>query len=460
MRTLKNTIQMLLVFLLILGLSLPTGWAAGDDGEGYPWANVFDEEGHLLDNLTDLGEVEVEADWMDLGIPGVLEINPTFHQFVTASGEMLLVPSASTLFFMGLHPGESGLIDSYGALQNGQGMAITGASLLVHLFNQTANGQDLLAQIDQFGYTDPALFMDELIHNQDQIWTFAGTDVLNLLMELMTIGFGDEMLATTYLLYLKGDCQASPTGCPENLCLVAPQACQEMLPAVASNSPNAHCPADSITVGTPLLTIRPVAPAHPLVTGQDPARRGVDIHLSAVIPPTVQVVYQAVPVYGDVQRCTFGGKGASLNCATQPGLRVFDGTWRSVREVVGMECQRRVNTYPEAIAALTAWTELSQVSRTWILNELRAYYPGAEILAGSIGLIPGRTSVQGGCGGDKVCRGTALIPQVQFQDPGQHQLHLRVQTAGTPLTQGRILTGFGQVEIGFIAVRLIQVGSQ
>jgi hypothetical protein len=125
-----------------------------------------------------------------------------------------------------------------------------------------------------------------------------------------------------------------------------------------------------------------------------------------------------------------------------------------------MECQRRVNTFPEAIAALTAWTELSQASRTWILSELGAYYPGAGILAGSIRLIPGRTSVQGGCGGDKVCRGSALVQQVQFQDPGQHQLHLRVQTAGTPLTQGRILTGSGLVDIGFIAVRLIQVGSQ
>jgi hypothetical protein len=461
MRTLKQTLQILSVFLLIIGLSLPTGRAAADDGgEGHPWANVFDEEGHLLDNLTDLGEVEVEADWMDLGIPGVLEINPTFHQFVTASGEMLLVPSASTLFFMGLHPVESGLIQAYGALQNGQGMAITGASLLLHLINQTVNGQDLLAQIDEFGYTDPAVFMDEFIHNQDQIWTFAGTDVLNLLMELMTIGFSDEILATTYLLYLKGDCTSSPTGCPEDLCLVAPQACEEILPANASTSPDAKCPAATITVGTPLLTIIPVAPERPLVTGQDPARRGVDIQISAVIPPTIQVVYQAVPVHGEVQRCILGGTGAALDCTTQAGLTAYNGTWQSVREVIRMECQRRVNTFPEPIAALSAWTEISQTSRTWILNELGAYYPGAGILAGSIGLVPGMASAQGGCGGDKVCRASALISQVQFQDPGQHLLHLRVQTAGTPLTQGRILTGYGQVEVGFIAVRLIQVGSQ
>ena len=125
-----------------------------------------------------------------------------------------------------------------------------------------------------------------------------------------------------------------------------------------------------------------------------------------------------------------------------------------------MECRRTVNLYPEAIAALSAWTELSQASRTWILDELGAYYPGATVLAGSIGLIPGMASAQTGCGADKMCRGTALINKVQFQDPGQHQLFLGVQTAGTPVTQGRELHASGLVEVGFIAVRLIQVGSE
>ena len=73
-----------------------------------PWGEVIDENGNILyGNLTDLGEIQVDAEWM----PDVPFINgqATYHRYLTPSGNIVVMPSASTLFFMALNPEEFGI---------------------------------------------------------------------------------------------------------------------------------------------------------------------------------------------------------------------------------------------------------------------------------------------------------------------------------------------------------------
>lgn len=452
----------LLLFMLILSTFLTVRPVEADGGEETsPWAGVFDDQGTLLPGVVDLGQIEVEASWMDLGIPGVLEINPTFHQYLSTRGDLLLLPSASTLFFMGLSPVESGFINAYDSLQNGQGMAITGSTLLLHLMNQTVSGQALLAEIGEFGYTDPSRFADDLINNRKKIWSVAGTDILNIAMELMITSFSDEMLATTYLLYLKEDCAASPTGCPADLCELVPAACSAENPEIPAASDPA-CPASTLTIGTPELSIVPVAPAYPLAFLQDPERRGVDLAIRVTIPPTVQVLYTPVPRYADRTRCVpaASSRGGKRNCRTDPARSLPDGTWVTVQELVGVDCIRSIKLYPEAVKSVSASSSLSPASRQWIETALAEYYPGARVLQPTLSLVPGQASCVTACSAEGTCQAWADLLRVPFLDPGIHFLDLVVETAGTPLTRARILRQSGSLEVGLVSARLISVSSQ
>jgi hypothetical protein len=461
----KNTNKRVIPFFLLLVLLLSFLSAApvyADGGEETsPWAGVFDDQGHLLPGVVDMGQVEVEARWMEVGIPGILEINPTFHQYLSTRGDLLLVPSASTLFFMGLSPVESGLMNAYDSLQNGQGIAITGADLLLHLMNQTVSGKALLSEIGEFGYSDPGLFADDLIHNKGKIWSVAGTDMLNITMELMITSFSDQMLATTYLLYLGEDCSASPTGCPEDLCALVPQACADK-PQEKPVSFDPACPEATLTVGVPQLSIAAVAPAYPLAYLQDPERRGVDLAIRVLIPPTVQVIYTPIPRYAEQTRCMRAGSSATgkPNCRTDPSLSILDGFWITTNELVGVDCVRTLKIFPEAVKSLSASSNLTSASRQWIETDLAAYYPGAKVLQGFLSLLPGISPVAATCAADGTCQAWADLLRVPFLDPGVHALDLTVETAGTPITRARIVRQTGSLEVGLVSARLIAVGSQ
>src|SRR5512146_2396384 len=109
-------IKKLLIFLsslILLGAFFVWPVAAQDN----PWGEVIDGDGNIqYGNLTDLGEVQVAADWM----PNVPFIGgqATYHRYMTPSGNIVVMPSASTLFFMALNPDASGLNNAYSALGN------------------------------------------------------------------------------------------------------------------------------------------------------------------------------------------------------------------------------------------------------------------------------------------------------------------------------------------------------
>jgi len=206
-----------------------------------------------------------------------------------------------------------------------------------------------------------------------------------------------------------------------------------------------------------VITIYPVAPQNPLVVGQDPERRGVDVQLEVSIPPTRHEYYTAEPVWAEVETCQVpaGAPGGELNCKTDPALPANNGRLQSSRELVDIVCEYHLQIYPEPVAGVSAQAHLSGDGQAWIEQDLGAYYYGAAVYQTTHDLIPGLAPVSVSCNDQQVCLAGAFIPRIQLRDPGRYSLTVQVQTAGTPVTGGRLLTGSGEVSVALLAVRLI-----
>lgn len=437
------------------------------EGGGDPWANVFDENGELLPNVVDMGEIVTNPPpdwWPSNAVTDALGFYPSYHQYVTATGDVVIVPSASTLFLMTLSP-ESGLGSADGAVGIGTGTMIMASGLLVRILEGTASGQGLLSHLAEMGYTDPSQFADALISGEANIWSLAFIgDTLNLLRELMNGSAQDAMFATTFLLYVQGNCASSPTGCPANLCQIAPAACppdpnDPTKPGRPVEPPS--CPATTIHIGSPTLKVYPVAPASPLVVGQDPEKRGADVGVEVTIPPTIYEYYVPIPVWEEIEECNLpdGGYTGTLDCKTDNILPANNGYITREMYLVRFDCEHHVEVYPEPISMVNAQASLTGASREWIIHDLGAYYYGAEVYQSNYSIIPGLGAATVGCDGSGTCTARALVEKIQFRDPGNYVLNLRVQTMGTPVTTGRLLTGAGSMGVSMISARLIEAGN-
>jgi hypothetical protein len=488
-----------LLLALVLGI-IPVQSALAQNENPNPWLEVLGSDGSInFDNLTDLGTVNVEdLGWMNTAglnlplLPGMdYQFTASFHRYLTPGGNIVVLPDAPTMFFMMMNPEESGL----NQMLAGMGVDPTNGNMLALSGNTY---QDLLAgYVDwsQFTGTEfelPGDFFDALTNGDPDSWSW----LLNMTPEQALQAFQDGLITGTQmdllnamdlerfrddldsimsgsgwsffvlLLYSPGsmDCDAIPGGCPEDLCLLVPQVCTENFCAIhpeLCDGNIASCPAATVTIGSPVLKIYPVDPDSPLVVGQDPEKRGVDIQVEVIIPPTVHSYYVPVPVYEDVQRCIppDGEVNPLLDCKTNAAVAANNGTLKTVRELVRFDCQHHVDTYPESISGVSASAQLTQASQEWIEQDLSAYYYGAQVLQENFSLIPGLGAANVGCDAGKTCRASALVTRVPFRDPGLFSLGLTVQTAGTPVTSGRVLNGSGQVEVFFISVRLIENGS-
>ncbi len=464
----KQMPRYLLMIILILSqaaTSVAPVWAQ-ESTPGNPWANVFDENGNLLPSVVDMGEVELNPPpdwWPSNGVTDALGFYPTYHQYVTAAGDVVIVPSASTLFLMALNAGESGLTEAYGAVGNGAGTAVLASALLLRILDGTVSGQNILNRIGEYGYVDPGQFVDALISGEEDFWSLAFMgDAFNLLYELLRGSVEDQMFATTFLLYVQGTCASAPTGCPADLCLIVPTACADPTGDPGSSPTPPTCPGATVTIGAPVIQIYPVAPPSPLVVGQDPEKRGADVQLAVTIPPAIHEYYIPIPVWEELEECQVpdGGYTGTLNCKTDSSLPAYNGYWERSLQLVRFECEHHVDVYPEPATSVSATATLTEASRAWIVHDLGAYYYGAEVYQGSYNLIPGLKPANTGCSGDGTCFANALVPKIQFHDPGQYALNVRVQTAGTPVSTGRLLTGSGALSVSMISVRLIEPAGQ
>ena len=449
-----NATRFLVLISILALLAAPAGIVRADGSS--PWSEILNPDGTIQwSKLVDLGNTSNPAAWMDVTLPGgmVVHQNATFHRYQTPSGNILVLPDPVTLFFMAMHPQESGL-------NNAQSMLGNGASILMLLIGNSLTPEQL-AQLASHGYTDPRQFFQAVIDGKENIWSLIN---FNFLGELFKMSWDSHFLVNALLLYLNGvaNCANIPGGCagllahcPDGSCLPKPSL----------------CPAATIVQNPPTLAIQKIGPDHPLVVGQDPSKRGADIQASVNIPPVVLTWYEQVQ---DPPTCSTTQSGNGGGCPG-PGSR-YGNHWEPSMEgnpayqvVDGkIRCVKHVEVLPEKITSVQANAQLNPESQSWILNDLAGKYYEAYIHHPLFNLVPGMAQPNGGCNGDQTCSAKALAANVPFADPGTFDLKMYVYTAGTsfswkgvtiPITQPRVLVAQNAAQIYVTLVTLLPAGA-
>ena len=109
----RTQFSLLLITLVILLSNLtPAALAQGPTDPNSAWAEVVNADGSInYASLTDGGVVNQPADWMP-NIPLIGPIPAEYHVYYTPSGNSIVMPTASTLFFMAASANESGFLSA------------------------------------------------------------------------------------------------------------------------------------------------------------------------------------------------------------------------------------------------------------------------------------------------------------------------------------------------------------
>ena len=378
------------------------------------WGEVVDQNGNILyNNLTDLGTVQQSASWMP-NSPGIGNIQASYHEYQTPSGNIVVLPTASTLVFMALNPQTSGLAQADSQLGLGTGMVLEAPGIIKGMLEGYVDP----TAITSLGYTNPDDFFSDVVNGKVNIWTFGGLDVTRFLRDLAKSSLNDKSLYTLLLLYTPGDCAKIPGGCPANATLPSP-------------SVPPSCSTPIITSGAITVTAHKVAPLNPIVIGQDPEKRGADVTWEVRVDPTSYTYGVDTPVMGNV--CV-AGSGTS-NCTTSNNQA---GTLQQT--IVRYDCVQHIQLFPEGLNWVTSSASLSQASRDWILNTLSLHYPKAFLHNPSFsfrgdpasGTLQGNTFVW-----------TLSQSRIQVADPGYFDLGVSGSTSGTPVSSPRGFSRLG-----------------
>ena len=410
----KRTLT-LLVMAILLALPLPV-MAQSQNPPVDPnsaWGEVVDSNGNIrYSNLTDLGPVQKSASWMP-SIPLVGNVQASYHEYQTPSGNMVIMPTATTLFFMALNPQASGLAGASSQLQLGTGTELEAAGLIKGMLNGYVDP----AALTKMGYTSQDQFFNDVIAGKTDIWSGLGKNTKDFLFDLAKQSLTDQSLYTTLLLYTPGDCFEVPGGCPANARL--PSA------PTAPTPPPSSCSVPIVKSGAITVTAQKIAPPYPLVVGQDPSKRGVDLTWEVTVGPTLYTYGVKVPVTG--MKC-IAGSGTS-NCTTSNNQA---GTLQQV--VVGYNCVQHIQIYTESLKWVTLLASLSQTSQDWILNTLSLMYPNDYLhhpdfsFAGN----PASGSFQG-----NTFVWDFAQNRIPVADPGHFDLVVAGATSGTPVSAWR-----------------------
>ena len=395
------------MLLAILTLLIPLSVHAQEED---PWNEVFLSDGNLNPDLIDLGVTTDHPEWMNMDLPfgQTIDLEANYHRYQTASGNIVVLPSASTLFFMAMNPQTSGLSNTYGGLGNGFGGVISFLGLVA--------GDNLdwsRIQADHPEYTQPDQFWNAVLNGQQDVWTyFSGWGFIT---NLLQISWDDAALRSIYLLYMNGvqNCASFPGGCSG---IVTPP------------PPARQCPEPTVRLQQPALLIQKTAPNNPLVIGQDPeTRRGADILARVTIPPVIFTWYE--PIYEERDICRAVRTGETADCNTGLGSSLKDGVSDTI--LVFKECRTHVERLPDLVASLQARATLDAASQDWITSKLGQTHYEAFIHQANFVLIPDLGSWTGGCDGSGTCTATGQALRVPFADPGTFLLRLDVVTSGT-----------------------------
>ena len=428
--------RVILIFVLLTLLIPSAVYAQSTD----PWSEVFQPDGNLNPDLIDLGVTTDNPGWMSMDLPfgQSLDLDANYHRYQTPSGNVVVLPSASTLFFMAMNPQASGLANAYGSLGNGDSTLIAFLGLAV--------GKNLdwdKVQSEHPEYKSPDQFWNAVLNGNQNAWTyFSGWGFITNLLQM---SWNDDAFRSIYLLYLNGklNCDAIPGGCSG---IVTPPA------------PSNVCPDSSVILQQPVLSIEKSAPNNPLVVGQDTGnRRGADIQAKVSIPPVIFTWYE--PIYETRTVCRAADAGETPSCQTGSGSKGNDGV--SGTERVFKECRKHVEYLPDAVASLRATATLASTSQNWITGNLGQSHYEAYVHQATFTLIPGLGSWIGGCNSSGTCTATGTALRVPFADPGKFNLRLDVVTTGTrfrgvQITQPRKLGADGAFQMYVALPALVQ----
>lgn len=425
--TISRFLSLLVVVCVMAVFASKPAYAQTQD----PWSEVFDSNGNLVPGLVDLGVTTETPSWMNVQLPfnQSLSLEANYHRFQTASGNVVILPSASTLFFMAMHPQESGLANSVGMVGNGYGGLIT-------FLGQVAGNSIDWKHLQQAHpeYKQPSDFWNAVIHGQENVWTwFSG---FSFITNLLSMSWNDAALRSAYLMYLNGakNCATIPGGCSG---------------VVTAPPPPKVCPDSAVSIKQPTVLIQKTAPNNPIVVGQDTQERhGADVQVSITIPPVIFTWYE--PIYEKRDVCRKPWKGETPNCNQGSGTGPDDGVADKVQ--VFKECKQHIEQLPDAVASLQATASLSAESKAWIVSTLGQTHYGAYIHQESFTLIPGIGSWSGSCDGGETCIAVGNALKVPFADPGTFDLKLRGKTQGSsfmgmPITQPRDLSADGKLQV-------------
>ena len=402
------------LILLLTILFVAVAPVAAQDGGDSLWEGILNPDGSVnYDDLIDQGIQTETVDWM----PSVDVFGQTiggtaeYHIYETADGTIVQLPTASTLFFMSLNPTESGLGDASASASTFGGQMVGSAGLFNALF--TGIGLDSFPS----EYVSSDQYADALLSGEADVFSLGLGDMWNLFRGLANISSEDLNLYTALLLY-------TPDNIPEEILELLPEDFdpEEELPPIEPPT----CPAGSAALGAITTSGMLVAPNFPLVVGQDPDKRGVDLSFSVNVAPTIWTYYEQVPVYGNGCGQLDGRPAGDSDCTRPNGL---PGIKRE--EIIDWICEQRTTVYPETLPVAYASATLSNDSKDWILNTLSIRYPGAFIHNGSFRY----PSSSGGSTWNFERQG------VQIQDPGTWILNVSGRTSGTPVSDSRNFGG-------------------
>ena len=203
-----------------------------------------------------------------------------------------------------------------------------------------------------------------------------------------------------------------------------------------------------ISAPPPAYTAQKPLPPFPIVVGQDPNQRGVDVRAGVSVPP-VTVTFNVEREYPGDRVCQWIGNGEGGGCTPgsydtvaysagyQPWMAT-DPDWGSL-PTTRVVCERVTKTYPDPVARFTARLQLDGSSIAWIeTGDLQTRYPGARVYQALWPLWPGRPPIRQVISADR----TGLLldwERLPLRDPGQYHIVLGGATAGTPYTAPRTL---------------------
>jgi len=412
------------------------------------WGDFFDQNGNIQPGVIDLGEQRRQADWM----PQLPEWAPewadqltqaTYHAYALPSGETVLLPTTSTLFFMALNPQESGLANLSGEVYgSGVGMVIQGGG---EILGGNVTGADLVKGVFKLlglPYTDE--IADAAIRGEDAwsvLWKEDARNIFDILKKAMR---DDKHLYLAALLY--GKCDVSPVGCPPEL--LAAMNPPDRTQVDAPSAP--RCPAPKVTPGQISAAASKTAPNYALVTGQDPDKRGVDLQFTLTIAPTVLEYYTLEKTSS---RLCISPAGSIVD--TPPPVEKICLPPNRYEEKEVEECVLHTRSFCEQARGVRATASLKQSSRDWITGELAEWYPGAHLIQPD--WLWTQEKGTGGCDGSNTYRWTLNIPKVQVRDPGFYGMKISGETLGTPVSSPRLIDQpAGEFDVYLLMTSLIR----